>query len=139
MTPIELSTKLHQATNNRDFLLATEMLVENLESNGSELEFIEVILQFMEQNPSLDYGMPGPLVHYLEKFYGHGYENKLFASLLRHPVMHTTWMLNRIINGTKDIKERSKLIELLKNIENHPLVDVETKNLAEHFLQNIQR
>ena len=31
--------------------------------------YIEWILHFMEENPKIDYGMPGPLVHFMEKKY----------------------------------------------------------------------
>ena len=30
----------------------------------------------MELNPGLDFGTPGPLVHFVEQFYGNGYEQK---------------------------------------------------------------
>lgn len=31
------------------------------------MSYIEWILHFMEENPKIDYGMPGPLVHFMEK------------------------------------------------------------------------
>ena len=40
-------------------------LAENWETRGVGPEAIEPILRFMEANPGLDFGAPGPLVHFL--------------------------------------------------------------------------
>jgi len=56
---------------------------------------------FMEEHPEIDYGTPGPLVHFLERFYKKGYEEQLVLSIRRKPTCHTIWMLNRLINGAR--------------------------------------
>jgi len=74
---------------------------------------IELILRFMEDNQDIDFGSPGSLVHFLEKYYQKGYEKLLVESIKRTPTLHTLWMLNRIINGEEE-KKRSEYLELLK-------------------------
>jgi hypothetical protein len=74
----------------------------------------------MEKNPTLDFGSPGPLVHFVEKYYRNGYEPELLASVSRRPIVHTVWMLNRLINGTKEADLRNKYIDALKAAAAHP-------------------
>lgn len=44
-------------------------------------EFVEPILEIISTNPSVDFGMPGDLVHFVEKFYKKGYEELLIDSV----------------------------------------------------------
>ena len=95
---------------------------------------VEPILQFMESNPSLDYGTPGPLVHFMERFWRSGFEEKLVESIRRRPTSHTVWMLNRLINGTKSPEDRRGLMELLKDARANPLADEDARRSATDFL-----
>jgi len=133
MNPTELNDRLLQIKDAKDFD-ATE-IVEELRANQSSLEHVDAILRFMEQNPSVDFGTPGPLVHFVETFYKRGYEALLLESVSRKPTSHTIWMLNRILNGTKDSGERERLLSALRLAEAHPLADDETKSLIARFLQ----
>jgi hypothetical protein len=96
-----LIIELESTIRNPNFMESSAEIVEQLRSNLSGFEAVEPILRVMENNPDADFGVPGPLVHFLETFYRRGYEEKLLESLSRHPTAHTVWMLNRIINGTK--------------------------------------
>lgn len=64
------------------------------------------------------FGTPGEPVHILESYGGH-YEHHLFNSIDRNPTLMTVWMLNRIINGTKELSSRQQLIDKLKNCSTH--------------------
>ena len=48
-------------------------------------EALEPILHFMGEHPKIDFGVPGPLVHFVETFYRIGYEEKLIESVQRKP------------------------------------------------------
>jgi hypothetical protein len=65
------------------------------EAAGADVETVEPILRFIEAHPKIDFGSPGPLVHFVERFYRKGYEAKLVDSFERQPTAHTAWMLNR--------------------------------------------
>jgi hypothetical protein len=68
----------------------------------------------MEDHSDLDFGTPGPLVHFVECFHRKGYESKLVESVERKPTSHTLWMLNRLINGTDEGEERRRLVDLME-------------------------
>jgi len=112
----ELTSRLGRARQVADFVSEADSVVQDLVSSHAGLEAVTVILNFMEENPKLDFGTPGPLVHFAEGFYGSGYEKELLASLSRKPIPHTVWMLNRVINGTKEPSEREQLIKGWKRI-----------------------
>ena len=79
-----------------DFEAIYEIL--NIIKEEDSMLYIEWILHFMEENPKIDYGMPGPLVHFMEKKYKKGYEKLLLESIKRKPTEHTVWMLNEKSN-----------------------------------------
>ena len=109
--------------------------MDDLESSGAGLEVVEHILTAMETNPKADYGAPGPLVHFVERFYGQGYEAALLSSVGRQPTHHTLWMLNRLVNGTKEPGERDSLIGALKAAAEDPRLDDDTRESAQHYVE----
>ncbi|MCL2424069.1 MAG: hypothetical protein FWD11_09320 [Micrococcales bacterium] len=74
-------------------------VVEEFDRFDDPRVFVGPVIQLIEDNPDADFGCPGPLVHFVERFYKNGYENLLVDSLERRPVPHTVWMLRRIINA----------------------------------------
>ena len=80
------------------------------------------------------FGVPGALVHYVERFYKHGYEAMLVESLKRRPMSHTLWMLNRLINGEKNADSKRQYLELLASVAQDEAQGAAVKQRAEHFL-----
>lgn len=134
MAPDELNRRLKAAIESNDFVSSSDDLVQDLNASGSSIEDVATILHFIERNSDVDFGAPGPLVHFVEKFYRRGYEDELLKSVSRKPTTHTVWMLNRVINGTRDSGERSRLINILRSSSESPNVDEQTKRVAAHFL-----
>ena len=116
----EISRKLEEAKSSGDFIAETQALTEELEGDPQALGAIDSILQFMEANPRLDFGTPGPLVHFVERFYGRGYEAKLLESIGRRPTLATVWMLNRIVNAIRQPEERERLVSIFGRIVETP-------------------
>ena len=137
MDPAKLRQRLTQAAHSSDIASELQTLIDEASAEGADLGSVEVILRFMEENPELDLGAPGPLVHFVERFHGAGYEDKLLRSLSRRPTVHTVWMLNRVLNGTKESRERDRLIDALRAAQNHPMVDEQTKQQAARFLARL--
>ncbi len=108
-------------------LLETETILEEILDTNSAFEYVNPILNVMENNPYLDYGMPGPLVHFMEKFYKNGYEELLINSVSKKPTLQTIWMINRVINDP-NLQNRDVYLELLENILNRDDVDDYVKN-----------
>ena len=94
---------------------------------------MDPLFRILEENSDFDFGMPGQIVHALEKHYKKGLEEELFKSLNRKPTFYTLWMLNRIINGTSDTKEKECYMEMLKSILKMEIPDY-LKKQAQHLI-----
>jgi hypothetical protein len=110
-------------------------IVQQLERGGASLEDVTAILRVMEGNPEFDFGVPGPLVHFVETFYRKGYEAELLASLERRPTPHTVWMLNRIINDTNEPAAHRGYIAALRAAGRHAMATQRTRESVAEFLQ----
>ena len=121
-------------TLNRGVELARGKYIARMDGDDISMpDRLEKQYKLLENNPDIDFGNPGPLVHFLEIFYKKGYEKKLVESLKRQPTKHTVWMLNRIINGSeKEIKNYfiNVLLDVLKfpNISNDLVLIVKQFN-----------
>lgn len=115
-----------------DFEAIYEIL--NIIKEEDSMLYIEWILHFMEENPKIDYGMPGPLVHFMEKKYKKGYEKLLLESIKCKPTEHTVWMLNRILNDV-NLEDRNVYMDVLKAIVKDSKYDEELRSLAKEFLE----
>lgn len=93
---------------------------------------IDPILRLMEKYPNADFGIPGPLVHFVELFSEKGYEEKLVESLKRCPTQHTVWMLNRVINGVEG-EEKQYYLGVLKSILEFPNLNESLRILVNEF------
>lgn len=137
MDTTDLRKRLCQAGNSSRFQSQAQMITDELQNEGRGLEAVDVILRFIEENPTLDFGPPGPLLHYIEKFYRRGYEAQLLASLGRRPTVPTISLLNRLVNGTNESMERGRLIQALRSTETHPLSQIDVKRLAAQYLERL--
>jgi len=104
--------------------------MEEIEENYNQLDSVQPLLRLMERHPLTDFGSPGPIVHFVERFYKKGYEEELLLSLKRMPTLHTVWMLNRLINGTD---QAEVYLGLLKEISENVSCDKEIREEALHF------
>src|SRR5262245_42760781 len=81
-------------------LLRLNDLCQEIAAAEDRASAIRPILRFMERHPDDDLGAPGPFVHLLEKL--PGYEPELLVSVRKAPTALTVWMLNRIINVSRE-------------------------------------
>ena len=130
----KLINKLKESITDDDFIDISYDIIEEIEEMENAFSAIEPILMLIEKNPNIDFGKPGPLVHFVEKFYKNGYEEKLVESLKRFPTKHTVWMLNRIINGSQG-DEKKYFLNILDNVLTYPNIDNEVLLLANHFIE----
>ena len=137
MTRKEITDQLQRIASADDFAVRSAELTDAWSLAGLGDETIEPILRFMEQHPAIDFGMPGPLVHFLEQFYGKGYEEKLIESVQRKPTATTVWMLNRVINGTNAPQVKQRLIATMEGARANPLADQNTLQRVHRFLERL--
>jgi hypothetical protein len=91
------------------------------------------VLRFIENHPDEDLGAPGPLVHFVERFYRRGYEDQLVESVRRRPTELNLWMLNRLINGSEGL-EKERYATLMQDIVDDFSRPRRIRELAAEFL-----
>lgn len=89
--------------------------VAELKGASNAVDAIDPILRLMEDHEDAEFGSPGLLVHFLERFFRKGYESRLLESIRRKPTSHTLWMLNRLMNGVGE-GERTLLVAVLRAV-----------------------
>lgn len=122
--------EIKAALQEEDFYL-TDNIISKVRHEKDAFDYIEPLLQFMEGNPELDFGQPGPIVHFMESF--DGYEKLLVESIKRMPISHTIWMLNRVINDP-NLKNRKKYLKLMKEQLRRKDISDELKEEIEDFV-----
>lgn len=138
MSANKISEQLEAIAAAEDFPEQIAELVEQWRNTAEDnLETVEAILRFMERYPEIDFGTPGALVHFVERFYGKGYEAKLLDSVGRRPTAHTVMILNAVINGTHMPEVKRHLITALKQAGESPLADSDTQYFVGQFLQRL--
>src|SRR4051812_3664649 len=98
----EITEQLERIASVENFAARTIELTDSWAAAEVGVESVEPILRFMEAHPYIDFGAPGALTHFVERFYGQGYEERLLESVKRMPTLSTVGMLNAVINGTKN-------------------------------------
>lgn len=94
---------------------ATEEILEKISDENNSFEYIAKLLNLMEENPEIDFGMPGPATHFMEKIYKNGYEELLLSSIRQNPTCQTLFMLNRVINDP-NLKNKLQYLNALREI-----------------------
>jgi hypothetical protein len=107
-------------------------ITDELERKENTFEVVEPILKIFEANPYVNFGSPGPIVHFVERFYKNGYEEKLLDSLNRRPTDQTLWMLNRVINGA-DHEKKQYYLTIVDNLISKFSADKEIVERAQYF------
>jgi hypothetical protein len=133
----EIYDQLKNIESAPDFAEKAEVIVKHWQSSKLGIESVEPILRFMEEHPAINFGMPGALTHFMERFYQHGYEEKLLESISRRPTSHTVWLLTRVINGaeSEDIKQR--LVSAMEQAKSNSAADHDTLRRLDHFLSRL--
>jgi hypothetical protein len=134
MSRIDFCSQLESIATADSFDVASQELVDGWTGTDVSYEAVEPILSFMERYPEVDFGSPGALTHFVEHFRGREYIGALLASVERKPTEHTTWMLNRLINGERDETTKAEMIAALKRIAANANADEPTRAAASRFL-----
>jgi hypothetical protein len=129
-----ITDELNQIPPDDNFASNSMDVVDTWIADGVGIEAIEPILRFMEEHPSIDFGVPGSLVQFVERFYRKGYEEKLIASVRRKPTLMTVWMLHRLLNGAESIEEKSARLRDLEDARENPNADSAAVDMANRFL-----
>ena len=107
-------------------------VVDAINTYSNPYELVAPILEIIADNPSVDFGMPGELVHFVEQFYKNGYEVLLIASVSEKPTPHNIWMLHRCYNDINN-PQRDKFAEVIRELKNEESISVEIKDAIDEF------
>lgn len=120
MTKEQIVEKLKNAAKPYERYFIADEVRQAMMSLPQPFELVEPILEIIGNNPTVDFGMPGDLVCYVECFYKKGYEELLIASVRKNPTPHNIWMVHRCYNDYKNpIHEKFKnLVKDLKEDRN---------------------
>ena len=129
---MKFSDELQQMVLAEDFY-GTEDILSRIKSEDDSLDYVDFLLKIMESHPDLDYGVPGPVVHFVERYFQNGYEELLLSSVASKPTIHTLWMLNRVINSPL-LPDRDKYLAALQNISEDESIPVDVRKEAKRFL-----
>jgi len=117
-----------------DYVQYLDTLLDGvIELDDPEAVFAEAFA-FFERNGAADLGTPGPLVHFLERFYP-DYVDQLCASVVRKPTTYTVWMLNRLLNASVETADRKRLLEVLEGASANTAADKVVREQAIEFLR----
>lgn len=98
LTRDEILVALQDAiTEYQEFELADEIM-DVMELYDQPFDLVAPILEFISEHPEVDFGAPGELVHFVERFYHQGYEDLLMEVVGKKPTLHNIWMLHRCCN-----------------------------------------
>jgi len=119
LTKDDMLVALHDAiTEDQEFELADE-IVDAMEASPQPFDLVAPILELIANHPEVDFGSPGELVHFVEKFYHQGYEDLLLESVLKSSTVHNIWMLHRCYNDNDPnlVRQIQTLVGELKKDE----------------------
>ncbi|MCR5327313.1 MAG: hypothetical protein K6E12_00455 [Saccharofermentans sp.] len=126
----ELIKKLDELVGTDDFEYEMYEIMGRIKAEGAGFEIVEDLLRIMEKHPLDDFGMPGAMVRFIEKF-DPEYIPLLIQSIKRAPSMHTLWMLNRCINDSDNPDE---YIDVLKEVAANESLDEAIRQSAQEFV-----
>ena len=129
MNTNEIISKINNATlQTQDDLQAIEQLLVIKDD-----VLIEPLFRLLEKYPFFNFGNPGKIIHYLEKFSNDVYTPHLYHSVSRNPTGYNVWMVNRLLNSLDDSEKTDGILlleeALLKDI------DEGLKELINDFLE----
>lgn len=116
-------------TEDQEFELADE-IVDAMEASPQPFDLVAPILELIANHPEVDFGSPGELVHFVEKFYHQGYEDLLLESVLKSPTVHNIWMLHRCYNDNDPNLVR-KIQTLVGELKKDKTLDSQVRSMIE--------
>jgi len=138
MTPEEITAELEPLLTERNPIYYCYQLVDRWRANSITPDQVtDEILRFMEEHTDVDFGLPGPLVAFLEtKVAEESYADSLVRSIQRKHVHYTIWMLDRLLKVTFDPVHRKRLTNVMREARRSPYA---TDDLTEDIDRAISR
>ena len=132
LTKDDMLVALHDAiTEDQEFELADE-IVDAMEAYPQPFDLVDPVLDFISKHPEVDFGSPGYLVHFVERFYHQGYEDLLMEVVGKNPTLHNIWMLHRCFNDN-DPNLVSQIQALVGELKKDKTLDSQIRTMIENL------
>ncbi|MEZ7599787.1 hypothetical protein [Streptococcus sp. 27098_8_69] len=132
LTRDEILVALQDAiTEYQEFELADEIM-DVMELYDQPFDLVAPILEFISEHPEVDFGSPGYLVHFVERFYHQGYEDLLMEAVGKRPTPHNIWMLYRCCNGN-DPNLVPQIQALVGELKKDKTLDSQVRTMIENL------
>lgn len=130
----EVIAKIEAAVDTDDIEFVQVDCMEELSEAGVGQEAIMPLLEIFERHPVSDFGIPGDIMDFVE-----GFDNKVYVPLLlesfeRRPSVTTAWAVNRVLNITREPKERQHIFDLMKTALTREDLESEVREQVQHVL-----
>ena len=113
----------------QEFELSDEIMAA-MEAYPHPFELVGPILEFISKHPEVDFGSPGYLVHFVERFYHQGYEDLLIEAVGKRPTLHNIWMLHRCYNDN-DPALVPQIQDLVRGFKKDKTLDSQVRTMIE--------
>ena len=132
MTKEQIVSALKAAAKPYESYYIDDEVGEAMMQLSNPFDLVEPILEIIGTNPTVDFGMPGELVRFVESFYKKGYEELLIDSVKRNPTAHNIWMVHRCYNDINN-PMREKFKALIMELKEDSSVSQEIKTEIDEF------
>ena len=132
MTKEQIINALKEAAKPYDSYYIEDEVRQAMMQLPEPFELVEPILEIIGANPTVDFGMPGDLVHYVERFSEKGYEELLIAYVKKNPTAHNIWMVHRCYNDVEN-SLRKEFKSLITELKTDSSVSQEIKKVIDEF------
>lgn len=132
MTKEQIVSALKAAAKPYESYYIDDEVGEAMMQLSNPFDLVEPILDIIGTNPTVDFGMPGELVRFVESFYKKGYEELLIASVKKNPTAHNIWMVHRCYNDINN-PMREKFKALIMELKEDNAVSQDIKAEIDEF------
>ena len=128
MTKEQIVSALKAAAKPYESYYIDDEVGEAMMQLSNPFDLVEPILEIIGTNPTVDFGMPGELVRFVESFYKKGYEELLIASVKKNPTSHNIWMVHRCYNDINNpMREKFKALIMELKEDSSVLQEIKTE------------
>lgn len=125
--------EIRDSIKKNEFYERIDFILKDIEQLENSEEAIEPLIKIIQENSEFDFGNPGEIVHFLEKYDEEKYDKILVNCIKENPTEHTIFMFNRIINSVTTEK-KVEYLEMYKELLESNKINVNLKNRIKEYL-----
>lgn len=132
MTKEEIIEELRNLAKPNDDFIISDNVLNAMNNYADKSELVEPIIKVISENPLTDFGLPGELVHFVEKYSKQDYEEILIKYVSKMPTYHNIFMLHRCYNDFKN-PFHEEIVKTISNIKDSKNTSDEIKKCIDEF------